>query len=127
MKHFILIVLFLSVNCAICRSQVDSVYYGMPYEKLVEFLGGFVNEGINSSGIVSAEDADEYSEGLLYAAADISYDECNFIENLNSLAYAFLSLSIKEKYFLVNDMNLSIEDNLKVNYKEYNKLSSKTL
>ena len=30
-------------------------------------------------------------------------------------------LELQKKYFLVNDMNLSIEENLKVNYKEYDK------
>ena len=46
MKHIILIVLFLTINSVVCSSQVDSVYYGMPYEKLLEFLNGFVNESI---------------------------------------------------------------------------------
>ena len=40
------------------------------------------------------------------------FDELEFKLDVNEL---------QKKYFLVNDMNLSIEDNLRVNYKEYDK------
>lgn len=100
----LLIIIFFIINTAVTYSQEDILYYGMPYEDLIEILDVFVNESINSTEIENSEDADQYSEGLLYAAADISYDEYKFAENLNSLAYAILSLSLKEEYSLVNDL-----------------------
>ena len=39
----------------------------------------------------------------------------------DELSFKLDVTELQKKYFLVNDMNLSIEENLKVNYKEYNK------